>query len=448
MGTHDVLWPDSARWERLVAEFAKRAQQAGFGLVVSPLFEDAALFHRGIGDDSDVVRKEMYEFIDRGGRQVALRPEGTASLVRAFVQHRPPVPWKAWYATAAFRYERPQAGRYKQHHQLGVEVLGTDDPDVDVEVIALAADFYAWLGLRRVELALNSMGCAQCRQVYVDALRAYLATHAEELCDEHRTRYETNPLRVLDCKRPACRAVIDSAPSITDFLDEACAEHLARVRAGLDALGIEHRLDPRLVRGLDYYTRTTFEFSALALASAQNAVGGGGRYDGLAEAIGGPPTPGIGFGIGIERLLLACDAEGVFRSDPPVPDAFVVDVTGGIEARDITAELRRAGLAAVRAYDDRSLKAQLKLADRSGARYALIVGPEEHAAGVVTVRPLREEHGQETVPRGSVVEWLAARPGEPTRAAAARAGDRGADVATSAGGSRSDTTTERAERAR
>jgi histidyl-tRNA synthetase len=374
--------------------------------VVSPLFEDAALFHRGIGDESDVVRKEMYEFTDRGGREVALRPEGTASLVRAFVQHRPPVPWKAWYVTAAFRYERPQAGRYKQHHQLGVEVLGTEDADVDVEVIALAADFYDGLGLRRVELAINSMGCIQCRQAYVDALRAYLEAHADELCDEHRTRYGVNPLRVLDCKRQACRAVVEGAPRITDFLDDACAEHLARVRAGLDALGIEHRLEPRLVRGLDYYTRTTFEFSALALASAQNAIGGGGRYDGLAESIGGPPTPGIGFGIGIERLLLACDAEGVFRADPPVPDAFVVDVTGGSAARDITAELRRAGVAAVRAYDDRSLKAQLKLADRSGARYALIVGPDELDADEVTVRPLREERAQETVSRASVVRWM------------------------------------------
>jgi histidyl-tRNA synthetase len=316
------------------------------------------------------------------------------------------VPWKAWYVTAAFRYERPQAGRYKQHHQLGVEVLGTEDADVDVEVIALAADFYDGLGLRRVELAINSMGCIQCRQAYVDALRAYLEAHADELCDEHRTRYGVNPLRVLDCKRPACRAVVEGAPRITDFLDDACAEHLARVRAGLDALGIEHRLEPRLVRGLDYYTRTTFEFSALALASAQNAIGGGGRYDGLAESIGGPPTPGIGFGIGIERLLLACDAEGVFRADPPVPDAFVVDVTGGSAARDITAELRRAGVAAVRAYDDRSLKAQLKLADRSGARYALIVGPDELDADEVTVRPLREERAQETVSRASVVRWM------------------------------------------
>jgi histidyl-tRNA synthetase len=413
-GTHDVLWPESTRWERLVAEFARRADLAGFGLVVSPMFEDAQLFRRGIGDDSDVVRKEMYEFSDRGGRQVALRPEGTASVVRAFVQHHPPVPWKAWYVTPAFRYERPQAGRYKQHHQLGVEVLGTDDPDVDVEVVALASDLYRWLGLRQVDLAVNSMGCAQCRQAYVDVLVAFLEERHQELCDEHRERYRASPLRVLDCKRPECRAVTEDAPRITDYLDEACASHLARVRAGLDALGIEHRLEPRLVRGLDYYTRTTFEFSATSLTSAQNAVGGGGRYDGLVEAIGGPPTPGIGFGIGIERLLLACDAEGVFPVDPRRPDAFVVDVTGGAAARDLCAQLRRAGLAAVRAYDERSLKSQLKQADRSGARVALIVGPEELAGDVVTARPLLQAGPQVSVPRSSVVEWLRGRTTEDT----------------------------------
>ena len=248
-GTHDVLWPESDRWERLVGEFARRARLGGFGLVVSPMFEDATLFRRGIGGESDVVRKEMYEFADRGGRHVALRPEGTASLVRAFVQHRPPVPWRAWYVTPAFRYERPQAGRYKQHHQLGVEVLGTDDPDVDVEVIALAAGLYAWLGLRQVDLAVNSMGCGPCRGAYVEVLRGYLEAHRAELCDEHRERYRVNPLRVLDCKRPQCRAVVEGAPRITDSLDEDCAAHLARVRRGLDALGIVHRLEPRLVRG-------------------------------------------------------------------------------------------------------------------------------------------------------------------------------------------------------
>jgi histidyl-tRNA synthetase len=402
-GMHDVLWPESTRWEALVAAFAARARRAGFGLTLTPVIEEARLFRRGIGDDSDVVGKEMYEFADRDGRLLALRPEGTAPVVRAFVQHHPQIPWKAWYVTPAFRYEQPQAGRYRQHHQLGVEALGTEDPDLDVEVIALAAGFYAELGLRQVDLAVNSMGCADDRPAYVDVLRDYLGAHAAELCDEHRQRYVTHPLRVLDCKDPACRAVTDGAPEIVDFLDEPCAAHLARVRRGLDAVGITHRLEPRLVRGLDYYTRTTFEFSSVAFAAAQNAVGGGGRYDGLAQAIGGEPTPGIGFGIGIERLLLACDAEGCFAVEPAPPDAFVIDFTGGEQARDLVDELRRAGCAALRAYDDRSPKSQMRQADRSGARFGLIIGSEELATGVVTLRPLRDGAEQHAVPREEIV---------------------------------------------
>jgi histidyl-tRNA synthetase len=406
-GTHDVLWPESSRWESLLALFSGRARRAGFGLTVTPMFEDARLFRRGIGAESEVVNKEMYEFTDRGGRDLALRPEGTASVVRAFVQHHPTTPWKAWYATPAFRYERPQAGRYRQHHQLGVEVLGTEDPDLDVEVIALAAGFYADLGLRRVELLLNSMGCAEDRPAYLQLLRDFLAAHAGELCDEHKERWAVNPLRVLDCKRPACRAVTENAPRLIDHLDEACAAHFARVRAGLDALDVAYRIDPRLVRGLDYYTRTTFEFAGLALDAAQNAVGGGGRYDGLSEAIGGPSTSGIGFGIGVERLLLACDAEGCFAVDPPPADAFVIDLTGGEEARDLVHQLREAGLVALRAYDGRSPKSQMKQADKSGARFAVIIGPDERARGVATLRPLRHDGEQETVARADIVERLA-----------------------------------------
>jgi histidyl-tRNA synthetase len=405
-GTHDVLAPESGRWEALVATFATRARRAGFGLTITPMFEDTRLFRRGIGDDSDVVSKEMYEFTDRGGRSLALRPEGTASVVRAFVQHHPPTPWKTWYVTPAFRYERPQAGRYRQHHQLGVEVLGTEDPDLDVEVIALAAGFYRDLGLTRVDLALNSMGCSDDRPVYVEALRRYLAGHAADLCDEHRERYVTNPLRVLDCKRPECRAVTDGAPRLIDFLDEACAAHFARVRSGLEAVDVTYRIEPRLVRGLDYYTRTTFEFAGLALDAAQNAVGGGGRYDGLTEAIGGPPTPGIGFGIGIERLLLACDAEGTFAVGAPAIDVFVMDMTGGEQARDLVDTLRRAGLTALRAYDGRSPKSQMRQADKSGARFAVIVGAEEVATGVVTLNHLRENGVQETVVREDIVSRL------------------------------------------
>ncbi len=403
-GTHDVLWPESTRWEAVLAAFAARVEAAGYGMTHTPIFEDVRVFRRGIGEGSDVVGKEMYEFEDRGGRHLALRPEGTAPMVRAFVQHRPPLPWKAWYATPAFRYERPQAGRYRQHHQLGVEALGPSDPDLDVEVVSLADGFFRSLGLSEFELRLNSMGDGVCRPDYLELLRHYLEERREQLCPEHRERLDANPLRVLDCKREACRQATEDAPALVDHLCDPCRAHFARVVAGLDALGVGYRFDHRLVRGFDYYTRTTFEFASGALESAQNGIGGGGRYDGLVEMLGGPPTPGIGFGIGIERLLLACDAEGVFPVEPVPLDAFVVDVAGGEAARDLTAELRGAGMRADRAFDGRSLKSQMKGADRSGARVALIVGPDEVAAGTVTVRPLRGGGDQRTVPRAGVVE--------------------------------------------
>jgi histidyl-tRNA synthetase len=387
-----------------VVAFGRQVERAGYGLVLSPMFEEVGVFVRGMGEGTDVVSKEMYEFRDKGDRHLALRPEGTASLVRAFVQLRPPVVWKAWYVTPAFRYERPQAGRYRQHHQLGVEALGTEDPDLDVEVVALASRFFTSLGLTRVELKLNSMGDAACRPAYIESLRAYLEKHQDELCDEHRERYPANPLRVLDCKDEACVRATASAPRLLDSLCGPCAGHFARVRAGLDAIGVAYSIDHRLVRGFDYYTRTAFEFAALALEAAQNGVGGGGRYDGLVEALGGPPTPGIGFAIGVERLLQACDAEGAFPIPATSLDAFVVDLTGGAAARDITDELRTAGMRADRAFDRRSARAQLKAADRSGAELALIVGPDEAAAGTVTVHWLRSERDEEKVPRHEVAK--------------------------------------------
>jgi histidyl-tRNA synthetase len=387
-GTHDVLPPSSARWEVLVATFAQLVERHGYGLALTPMIEDARVFRRGIGEASEVVGKEMYEFEDRGGRMLALRPEGTAPIVRAFVQHRPPTPWRVWYVTPAFRYERAQAGRYRQHHQVGVEVLGTDDPDVDVEVIGLAHDFYRELGLNDVALSINSLGDAQCRPAYLAALRAYLEAHAGELCDEHATSWMRNPLRVLDCKNPNCRKVAEGAPLLSEWLCEPCRAHFARVLAGLDAIGVAWTHDERLVRGLDYYTRTTFEFAGQALDAVSNAVLGGGRYDLLAESLGGPPTPGIGFGCGIERMLLACDAEGVFKVDAARTQVFVVDTAGGECARDLVIALRRAGHRAERAYDGRSMKAQLRAADKAGARVAIIVGPEEVANATVVVKDL------------------------------------------------------------
>jgi histidyl-tRNA synthetase len=394
-----------------VASFARRAEQAGYGLVLSPLYEDVRVFHRGFGGaEAEVVTKEMFEFEDRGGRRLALRPEGTASVVRAFVQHHPTTPWKAWYVTPAFRDEREQELRFKQHHQLGVEVLGSEDPDLDVEVIALAQGFLAEQGLTRVQLLLGSMGDGTCRPPYVARLRQILAGRAATLCDEHRERWERNPLRVLDCKKPECRAATADVPGLVDELCDPCQAHFDRVREGLEALSVPYEVSGRLVRGFDYYTRTTFEFAGLALAAAQNGVGGGGRYGGLAEALGGPPTPGIGFGLGLERLFGALDAEGRFGPPAPHLDVFVVDVTDGRAARDLTAELRAAGLSADRAFDGRSMKAQLKLADRRGARWAAIVGPAEAEAGQVTLRDLRghpgQEGSQEAVPRQTLVARL------------------------------------------
>jgi histidyl-tRNA synthetase len=403
-GTRDVLAPESARWTELVARFAGHAARAGYGLHLPPMFEHYEVFAR-VGESTDVVRKEMYDFEDKGGRRIALRPEGTASVVRAFVEHRPTLPWKVWYAAPSFRYEAPQAGRYRQHHQVGVEALGSDDPDLDVEVIALLAGFYADLGLRQVTLHLNSLGDADTRPRYFDALRAHLTDHRGDLSEQSRLTLGVNPLRVLDSKRPEDAAVVAAAPLMVDFLSEPAAAHFERVKAGLASLGIAYVLAPRLVRGLDYYTRTTFEFAAEALTSAQNAVGGGGRYDGLVEQMGGPPTPGIGFGAGIERILLACDAEGVFATPAAHLDVFVVDVAGGAHALGLTHDLRAAGLRADRAFDGGSMKSQMKKAGRSNAPVALIVGQQEADEGTVMVKDLRGGD-QHVVARADVVEQV------------------------------------------
>ncbi len=411
-GTRDVLDPESARFAFVLERFSKRVRRAGYGLVISPMFEDLGVFNRSIGEDSEVVTKEMYEFDDKGGRRLALRPEGTASVVRAFVQHRPQIPWKAWYATPAFRYERPQAGRYRQHHQVGVEALGSDDPDLDVEVIALLDGYLRDLGLRSLDLRINSMGDLACRPGYESDLRAFLEVNVDGLCKEHRETWHRNPMRVLDCKRPPCIELRSRAPRLRESLCDDCARHFARVLEGLDALGIRYEQDDFLVRGFDYYTRTTFEVASGVLDAAQNAVGGGGRYDGLTELLGGPPTPGVGFGSGIERVLLAGEAEGLFGDLDSHVDVFVVDLTGGAQARDLTHLLRGAGLSTDRAFDDRSMKAQLRQADRSGATVALIVGRDEVERDVVTIKLLRgtQAHHQEQTPRldliGRVKELL------------------------------------------
>ncbi len=406
-GTNDILPPASARWEALLATYATVVERAGYGLVQSPMFEEIGVFQRE-SEGADAVRKEMYDFDDKGGRRIALRPEGTASIVRAFVQHHPQTPWKVWYATPAFRYERVQAGRYRQHHQVGLEALGSDDPDLDVEVITLGWEFLRALGLRRIELQVNTMGTVEDRMGYVEVLRSWLSERRAELDEDDRDKVDHHPMRVLDSKRRATRAVTADAPAIADHLSPESELRHERVTAGLKAAGIPFTAAPRLVRGFDYYTHTTFEFVPTLVDNAQATILGGGRYDGLVEELGGPSTPGIGFGSGIERLLIACDAEGVFEAPPSAIEVFVVDVTGGGEARDLTAELRSAGIRCDRAFDQRAMRAQMKAADRSGARYAVIVGDQELADGVATVRPLRAAFGaeQETVPRSELVAHL------------------------------------------
>jgi histidyl-tRNA synthetase len=402
IGTQDVLPPASARWERMVATFAGAAERFGYGFVHGPLFEELGVFQR-LGVGTDVVRKEMYDFLDKGDRHMALRPEATASIVRAYVQHRPPTPWKVWCVTPVFRYERPQAGRLRQHHQLDVEAIGVADPDLDVEIVALGAAYLDSLGLRRWRLILNTLGTPADRVAYARALTGWLRGRAGDLAPEDREKVASHPLRVLDSKRAATRAVVAEAPRIAEVLDDASRRHFERVQDGLRSLGIPFELEPGLVRGLDYYTHTLFEFQSEALDTAQSTIIGGGRYDGLVEQLGGPPTPGIGFGSGIERMLLACDAEGVFAPPASSLDVFVVDTTDGRSARDITAELRDAGLRTDRAFDGRSMKAQMKAAGRSGAHVAVIVGEREAADGTVTVRDLAQAE-QEVVGRDQVVE--------------------------------------------
>ncbi len=401
----DILPPESARWRRFNTVFADVVEAAGYGQLIPPLLEDLGVFTR-LGDATDVVTKEMYDFVDKGDRRVALRPEMTAGVCRSFAQHRPTTPWKTYYTGSNFRYEKPQRGRYRQFDQVGIEVLGADDPHVDVEVIALAWEFYRRLGLKHVRLIVNSLGEPDDRARYVEALRVHFEAAGDALSAQSRETLTRNPLRVLDSKREGDRAIIADAPRIADFHTDEAAAHFAEVCEGLRSLGIPFEVDPKLVRGLDYYLRTIFEFQGGTLDSAQNALGGGGRYDGLVEALGGPPTPGVGFALGIDRTLLACDDEGVFPPEPRALDAFVVDVTGGREAILLTAQLRAAGLAVDRGFENRSMKAQMKLANRSGADAALIVGDDELTAGAIVVKPLRSGEEQVTIPRSDLIAHL------------------------------------------
>jgi len=393
---------------------AALARLHGYRYVETPGFEATELFATTSGETSDVVTKEMYTFEDRKHRSMTLRPEGTAPVMRAYLAaiQEQPSPFKAYYLTRMYRYARPQEGRYREHRQFGIEVFGTDDAGADAEVIAVGDAFLRGLGLERIELQLNSIGDEVCRPAYREELLAFLRAHRDRLTDEHRDRFEDNPLRVLDCKDDGCRTVAVEAPRITDRLCDPCRAHFDGVQAGLKDAGLSWVLEPTLVRGLDYYTRTAFEFVSPGLSPQQATLFGGGRYDGLAEVLGGPHVPGVGFGMGLERVLMAIEQEELEAPEEPGLAVFVVGVgdAGRGRARELVRELRAAGVAADTAFEDRPLKAQLKMADRADATYAAIVGERELEAGVVTLRRLADGDQREVAP-GSLAATLAeARP--------------------------------------
>ena len=391
---------------------AALAGRFGYRYVETPVFEHTELFSRTSGQSSDIVIKEMYTFVDRGGRQLTLRPEGTAPVMRAYLNrvHDLPSPFKAYYLARMYRYGRPQAGRYREHRQFGIEVFGAADPSADVEVILVGDRFLRDLGLRRFHLELNSIGDEVCRPAYREELLAYLRANRDRLRDEHKDRFEENPLRVLDCKDDACRAVAAEAPTMVDHLCGPCRDHFDAVQQGLKEEGIEVTLTPTLVRGLDYYTRTAFEFVSEVLSQAQATLFGGGRYDGLAEALGGPHVPGVGYGLGLERVLLAMEDEGLEPPQAQHLDAFVVAMGEEAMARagEVIRALRDAGLSADRAFEIRPLKAQLRMADRAGAAFALILGEREAAAGTVKIKRLSDGH-EEEVGLDTAIERITAR---------------------------------------
>lgn len=399
-GTKDTLPSEIHKWHYVEGLARELTAGAGFLEVRTPVFEHTELFLRGVGGGTDVVQKEMYTFDDRAGRSLTLRPEGTAGVVRALVENglaAGPQPVKLFYFSPVFRYERPQSGRLREHHQFGVELFGAADPTADAEVIALAAQLLARVGLKDLELRINSIGCEHCRPRYIQALRAYLHAHGPDLCETCRERTERNTLRVLDCKVPSCRPVIDGAPVITDYLDDECREHMHALEVYLDALCIPYAVDPRIVRGLDYYTRTVFEFVSNSIG-AQGTVCGGGRYDHLVSELGGPDLPAVGFGMGLERLLLTAESEGIRFPEPRRPDAFVA-VHGGIRERvravQLVQTLRGAGLTADIDLTGRSLKAQFKYAGKLRVRYVIVIGEREAENGTVVVKNM--ETGEEAV---------------------------------------------------
>lgn len=416
-GTQDVLPGDSEKWQYVEHIARSLCSRYGYQEIRTPIFEHTELFLRGVGDTTDIVQKEMYTFEDKGGRALTLRPEGTAPVARAFVEHKlygsPNQPVKLYYTGPMFRYERPESGRFRQFVQFGVEVLGSSDPAVDAEVIALAMHIYNELGLQHIRLVINSLGDLDSRRAHREALVRHFESRIHELCEDCQARLQTNPLRILDCKKDRDHELMATAPSILDYLNDESRAYFEKVKQYLTALGIPFVIDARLVRGLDYYNHTTFEImSDLEGFGAGATLCGGGRYNGLVQEIGGPETPGIGFALSIERLLAALDAEGVELPVESGLDCYVVAVgeRAKTEAVRLVYELRRAGLRVDQDYLGRKMKAQLKAADRLGASFVAMIGDEELESGAATVKDMASGE-QMKVPFGELAHVLAKRTG-------------------------------------
>ncbi len=408
-GTKDVLPADSYKWQYVEAKAREISRLYNLREIRTPVFEHTELFSRGVGETTDVVTKEMYTFLDKGDRSITLKPEGTAGVARSFVEnglYSTPMPLKMYYIIPAFRYERPQAGRLREFHQFGAEVYGSATPDTDAEVIALAHDFIASLGLK-AKLYINSIGCKTCRKKFNDALKDYLRPNLERMCPDCRARFDKNPMRILDCKVPECKEVTAGAPVIVDYLCDDCRAHFESVQKYLSIAGIPYEINPKIVRGLDYYTRTVFEFVSEEIG-AQGTVLGGGRYDGLIKEIGGPSTPAVGFAAGLERLLLLMEKSGAEFPQEPAPVVYFagMDAACREKAFELAVALRKAGIPCEVDHMNRSLKAQFKYADKLQAAFTAVIGGNELSAGVMNVKNMSDS-SQHTVPFDRAVEFFA-----------------------------------------
>lgn len=384
-GTQDLMPKDTAKWQ--VVEDVIRSEAAVHGIkeIRTPVFEHTELFLRGVGDTTDVVEKQMYTFEDKGGRSVTLRPEGTAGAVRAVLQsgvYNDGYPLKLFYFTSCYRYEKPQAGRLREFHQFGIETFGTYEPIADAEMIMVAKGIFDRLGIEKLQLEINSIGCPECRKKYHEALKAYFEGYKDQLCETCLSRLDRNPMRILDCKSPVCSEIAKGAPKIIDYLCDDCSAHFEKVKGYLDAEGIEYTVNPTIVRGLDYYTRTVFEFVSTDIG-AQGTVCGGGRYDGLVEEMGGKPTAGLGFGMGLERLLLLMEAQGIEFPEEESCEVYIASMGDEALKRafSLAAKLRECGVIAEYDMCARGLKAQMKYANKIGAAYTIVIGDDEIAAG-------------------------------------------------------------------